>query len=72
MTINNKGDLTKHTNADRFYEPIIWSKTGGYYSGVMEQFEKWKDYYITGNNIMYLMKNELCIRKTRLLFDDGG
>ena len=72
VTNDNKGDLTKHTDVDRFYERIIWSNTGGYYSGVMEQFEKWKGYYINGNNIMYLIKNELCIRKIRLLFDDGG
>ena len=34
-------------NVDRFYDRIIWSNTGGYYSGVMEQFEKWKGYYLS-------------------------
>ena len=65
-------ETTKKTDVDRFYDRMIWINPGDYYSGVMEEFEKWNGSYINSNNIMYLIKNELCIRKTRLLSDDGG
>ena len=35
--------------------------------GVMEPFEKTNSCYIDGNNKMYLIKNELCICKTRII-----
>ena len=69
---NNKGDLTKNTDVDRFYDRIIWSNPGSYYSGVVEQFEKSNGCYTNSDNIMYLIKNALYSCKIRLLFDDGG
>ena len=38
----------------------------------MDPLEEANSCYIDGSNKMYLIKNKLCICKTRLLFDDGG
>ena len=56
---------------DRLYDVIIWNNPVDYY-GIVEKYENLNSRYIGRNNIMYLIKNELCRRKTRLLSDDGG
>ena len=69
VTANTKGELTI-PNVDRFYELLVCNNVGKYYLDTMDKIDD--DGYYNNNNKMYLIKNELCIRKTRLLFDDGG
>ena len=73
MTDNNTdGDKTRITDVDRLYDLIImWGNPVKHCYEVMEPFEKTNSYY-NSNNKMHLIINELCRRKTRLLFDDGG
>ena len=42
------------------------------YNDIVEKYEHLNSHYIDRDNIMYLIKNDLCRRKTRLLFDVGG
>ena len=70
MTNYTKGDWTI-PNVDKFYDIVMWSNPAEYYYGIMDKINL-NSYYITKDDIMYLIKNELCIRKIRLLFDDGG
>ena len=69
---NTDGDKTRITDVDRLYNLIIMcGNPVKHCYEVMEPFEKTNSYY-NSNNKMSLIVNELCRRKTRLLFDDGG
>ena len=70
VTNHTEGDRTI-PNVDKFYDIVMWSNPAEYYYGIMDKTDL-NSYYITKDDIMYLIKNELCIRKIRLLFDDGG
>ena len=73
LTKNTYGDWNRNTKANMVYDLIImWSNPVNHSYGVMEPLEKVNSCYIDGSNKMYLIKNELCIHKIRLLFDDGG
>ena len=70
MTNNTKGEWTKNTNVDKFYEIIRWNNPIDYY-GIMNNTDL-KGPYIKNENIMYVNKNEKYYVKIRLIFDDGG
>ena len=53
---------------DKLFDVIIWNNP----VDIVEEYENINSHYIDRDNIMYLIKNDLCRRKTRLLFDDGG
>ena len=67
VTDNTKGDMTIR-DGDTLYDIILWNNP----VSIVENYEKLNIHYVDSNNIMYLIKNDLCRRKTRLLFDDGG
>ena len=71
VTNNTKGDWTIN-DVDRFYDIIMWNNPVDYCYGIMVKGENLSSHYIKKDNIMNLIKNELCICKIRLLFDDGG
>ena len=71
MTKNTKGNWTI-PNEDMIYHIIIWSNPVDYYYGIVEEFEMLNGHDIDRNNIMSLIKNELCISNIRLILDDGG
>ena len=67
VTDYTKGDMTI-LYGGKLYDIIIWNNP----VGIVEKYEKLNNHYIDSNNIMYSIKNDLCSRKIRLLFDDGG
>ena len=70
VTNHTKGDLSI-LDGDKLHDVIIWNNPVDYY-GIVEKYENLNSRYIDRDNIMYLINNELCRRKIRLLFDDGG
>ena len=70
VTNHTKDDLTI-LDGDKLYDVIIWNNPV-YYCGIVEEYDNLNSSEIDRNNIMNLIKNELCRRKTRLLYDDGG
>ena len=71
MTKNTKGDWTIN-DGDRFYDLIICNNPINYYYGIMVKDENMNSHYVIKDNIMNLIKNELCMNNVRLIFDDGG
>ena len=67
VTDHTKGDMTI-LDGDTLYDIIIWNNP----VSIVESYEKLNIHYVDGNNIMYLLKNDLCRPKIRVLFDDGG
>ena len=64
---HTKGDLTI-LDGDKLYDVILWNNP----VDIVEKYENLNSHYIDRDNIMYLIINELCRRKPRLLFHDGG
>ena len=70
MTNDTKGDRTIPYD-DMLHDKLIWNKPINS-NDIVERYKKLNKYYIDNNNIIYLIKNDVCRSKTRLLFDDGG
>ena len=64
---HTQGDLTI-LDGDKLYDVIIWNNP----VDILEKYDNLSSLYIVGDNIVNLIKNELCRHKTRLLYDDGG
>ena len=60
VTNHTKGDLSI-LDGDKLYDVIIWNNPVDYY-GIVENYENLKSRYIDRDNVMYLIKNELCRR----------
>ena len=69
ITNDTKGEFTM-PNVDRNFELIVGNKGYNYYIDTIE--EKSNDDYYNYNSNIYVIVNEWCSRKVRLLFDDGG
>ena len=67
VTNYTQGDLTI-LDGDKLYDVIICNNP----VDIVEKYENLNSLYIDGDNIMNLINNELCIRKSRSLYDDGG
>ena len=70
MTKNTKGDWTKNTNVDKFYEIIMWNDPVSSY-GIMDKTNL-MSYYINSNNMVNVNQTEMCYGNVRLNFDNGG
>ena len=70
MTDHTKGDWTI-LGDNKLYDIIIWNNPVNC-NGIVEEYKNLNNLYIDRNDIMNLIKNELCRCKTRLLYDYGG
>ena len=70
VTDYTKGDMTI-LDRDQLYDKMIWNNPINY-NDIVENYEKLNNHYVDNNNIRYLIKNDVCRPKIRLLLDDGG
>ena len=68
ITNNIKGDWTKITQVDGFYESMGDKYVVNYYVNIINE----RGHYNNNYNVMYVNKNELCYKYIRLIYDDGG
>ena len=69
-TDNTKGDRTI-SDREKLYDKLIQNKPINS-NDIVERYKNLNKYYIDKNNIIYLITNNVCRPKIRLLFDDGG